>query len=467
MSLHLKLTFLYTGVLALILLVFGSLVYFFLERNLAAETDRAVVGIAEDLLRNTKIVETLSLRQLVLPNFDVFATPNTYIQVVDRHGLVAGQSVNLGGQSMPLSEETLRQVAKGVGFYETVMSGSQGLRIYNQPLILDNQVIGVLQVGRSLGPIYSALTRLRFLLLFGSGITLLCTATLSWFMAGQALKPIDRITEAAATIQQARDLTRRISYIGPRDEVGRLAETFNRMLERLHRAYRELEEAEAVQRRFVSDASHELRTPLTTIRGNVELLKKMGDTDPETRAEALNDIAGEAERMSRLVADLLALARADAGFTPAMGPVDLGALLEEISRQAGILAGDVEFAGDGAAALQGTLVNGNTDYLKQLFLILLDNAFLYTGPGGVVRIEGRQRDGWAEVAVCDSGSGIAEEDLPKIFDRFYRTDKSRQSSGTGLGLAIAKWIVAQHGGAIHVESKLGEGSTFTVRLPLE
>lgn len=466
--LHLKLTFLYSGVLALILLVFGSLVYFFMERNLAMETDRAVMEIAEDLLRSTKIVGgyPLPLRQVVLPNIDVFATPNTYIQVVDRNGVVAAQSVNLGGQSMPLSEETLRQVARGSGFYETVMSGSQSLRTYNQPLLLDNQVIGVLQVGRSLGPIVAALTRLRYLLLFGSGITLLCTATLGWFLAGQALKPINRITEAAAAIQEARDLTRRITYIGPRDEVGRLAETFNHMLERLHLAYRELEEAGAVQRRFVSDASHELRTPLTIIRGNVELLKKMGDSDPQTRDEALGDIAGEAERMSRLVADLLALARADAGFTPAMGPVDLGALLEEISRQAGILAGEVDYVVDGADALEGILVNGNTDYLKQLFLILLDNAFLYTRPGGVVRVEGRQRDGWAEVAVCDNGSGIAEEDLPKIFDRFYRSDQSRQNTGTGLGLAIAKWIVDQHGGTIDVASKQGEGSTFTVRLPL-
>jgi two-component system OmpR family sensor kinase len=466
MSLRLKLTFLYCGVLALILLVFGSLVYFFLERNLAAETDQAVVEIAEDLLRSTRIVGPQPLRHVVLPNVDVFATPNTYIQVVDRYGIVATQSINLGGQSMPLSEETLRKVAGGSSFYETVMSGSQAIRIYNQPLILDNQVVGVLQVGRSLGPTYDALTRLRFLLLFGSGITLLCTATLGWFLAGQTLKPIDRITEAAAAIQQARDLTSRIAYIGPRDEVGRLAETFNHMLERLHRAYRELEEAEAVQRRFVADASHELRTPLTTIRGNVELLRKMGDSDPEIRAEALGDIASEAERMSRLVADLLALARADAGFAPAMGPLDLGALLEEIARQASLLAGEVEFVVDGAA-LEGVMVNGNTDYLKQLFLILLDNAFRYTGPGGAVRVDGRQQDGWAVVSVSDNGSGIAEEDLPKIFDRFYRVDKSRPASGTGLGLAIAKWIVDQHGGTISVASKPGQGATFTIRLPLK
>jgi two-component system OmpR family sensor kinase len=466
MSLRLKLTFLYSGVLAFILLSFGSLVYFFLERNLSVETDRSVAEIAQELIHSTKIVGPHSLRQVVLPNLDVFATPSTYIQVIDRYGTIVAQSVNLGRQSMPIHEETLNKAAAGAGFYETLLSGSQSLRIYNQPLILGQQVIGVLQVGRSLGPTYNALARLRFLLLFGGALTLFFTAILGWFLAGQALRPIDRITEAAAAIQQAQDLSRRIDYTGPRDEVGRLADTFNLMLERLHLAYRELEEAGEAQRRFVADASHELRTPLTTIRGNVELLKKMGDADPQTRAEALDDIAGEVERMSRLVTDLLALARADAGFTPALGPVDLGALLEEIYRQGSILAGEVAFTLEGHTALSGVLVNGNSDYLKQLFLILLDNAFNYTGPGGAVTLAGRLHGGWAEVVVRDSGSGIAQEDLPKIFDRFYRADKSRQASGTGLGLAIARWIVEQHSGSINVDSQPGEGSAFRVRLPL-
>lgn len=467
-SLRLKLTFLYTGVLAFILLVFGSLVYYFMERNLTVETDRAVVEIARDLLRSTKIVGgyPLPLRQVALPNIDVFATPNTFIQVVDKNGMVAAQSGNLGGQSMPLSEDTLRKVAGGGDFYETVLSGSQSLRIYNRPLLLDGEVVGVLQVGRSLGPTLAALARLKFLLLFGSGLTLFGAATLGWFLARQALRPIDRITEAAAAIQQARDLTRRIDYNGPRDEVGRLAGTFNLMLERLHRAYKELQEAEAAQRRFVSDASHELRTPLTTIRGNVELLTKMGDSDPQIRSEALGDISSEAERMSRLVSELLALARADAGFSPVMQPVDLGGLLVEISRQAGILSGEVDFAVDGIDTLQGVMINGNADYLKQLFLILLDNAFLYTPPGGAVKLECGQEGGWAEVTIRDNGSGIAEEDLPRIFDRFYRADKSRHSGGSGLGLAIANWIAGQHDAAITVASKPGEGSAFTVRLPL-
>ncbi len=463
MSLRLKLTYLYSVVLALTMLVFGALVYFFMERNLNFEADSAVAGIAGDVIRSTKIVG--SLRQVVLPNVDVFATPNTYIQVVDRNGTVAAQSNNLGGQIMPLSEETLRRAANGSDFFETVMSGSQGLRIYNRPLVLEGQIIGVLQVGRILGPTEAALKRLRLLLLFGGGIILILAGTLGWLLAGAALRPINRITETASAIQ-AKDLSRRINYSGPGDEVGRLAGTLDNMLERLQAAYHGLEKAEAAQRRFVSDASHELRTPLTTIRGNVELLRKMGDADPVTRAEALADIAGEAERMSRLVADLLVLARADSKLELKKEEISPVALLTDAARTGQALSEKVGFLAGVFSTFEEYKLLGDADYLKQLFIILIENAFKYTPAGGEVRLEARLDGSFLETQVIDSGIGIAESDQPFIFDRFYRADEARSGEGTGLGLAIARWIAAEHGGAISVESKVGEGSTFTVRLPL-
>jgi len=463
MSLRLKLTYLYSGVLALTMLVFGSLVYFFMERNLNFEADRAIAGIAGEVVRSTKIVG--GLRQVVLPNVDVFATPNTYIQVVDRNGTVAAQSNNLGGQIMPLSEETLRRAGGGSDFFETVMSGSQGLRIYNRPLILEGQIIGVLQVGRILGPTEAALKRLRLLLLFGGGIILVLAGTLGWLLAGAALRPINRITETASVIQ-AKDLSRRINYSGPGDEVGRLAGTLDNMLERLQAAYHGLEKAEEAQRRFVSDASHELRTPLTTIRGNVELLRKMGDADPVTRAEALADIAGEAERMSRLVADLLVLARADSKLELKKEEISPAALLTDAARTGTTLSEKVSFLAGDFSAFEGYKLLGDADYLKQLFLILIENAFKYTPAGGEVRLEARPEGSFLEAQVIDSGIGIAQSEQPYIFERFYRADQARSGEGTGLGLAIAGWIAAEHGGAISVESKEGEGSTFTVRLPL-
>jgi len=463
MSLRLKLTFLYSTVLALTMLIFGALVYYFMERNLNYEADSAVAGIAGEVIRSTKIVG--SLRQVVLPDVDVFATPNTYIQVVDRSGTVAAQSNNLGGQIMPLSEETLRRAAGGSDFFETVMSGSQGLRIYNRPLVLEGQVIGVLQVGRILGPTEAALKRLRLLLLFGGGVILILAGTAGWLLAGAALKPINRITETASAIQ-ARDLSRRINYSGPGDEVGRLAGTLDNMLDRLQDAYHGLEKAEAAQRRFVSDASHELRTPLTTIRGNVELLRKMGDADPATRAEALADIAGEAERMSRLVSDLLVLARADSKLELKKEEINPVTLLTDAARTGSALSGEVDFQAGDFSALEGYKLVGDADYLKQIFLILIENAFKYTPAGGQVRLEAGTDGSFLEINVTDSGIGIAESDLPYIFERFYRADQARSGEGTGLGLAIAGWIATEHGGAISVASKVGEGSTFTVRLPI-
>ncbi len=463
MSLRLKLTFLYSTVLALTMLIFGALVYYFMERNLNYEADSAVAGIAGEVIRSTKIVG--SLRQVVLPDVDVFATPNTYIQVVDRNGTVAAQSNNLGGQIIPLSEETLRRAGGGSDFFENVMSGSQGLRVYNRPLVLEGQVIGVLQVGRILGPTEAALKRLRLLLLFGGGIILVLAGTAGWLLAGAALKPINRITETASAIQ-ARDLSRRINYCGPGDEVGRLAGTLDNMLDRLQEAYHSLEKAEAAQRRFVSDASHELRTPLTTIRGNVELLRKMGDADPATRTEALADIAGEAERMSRLVSDLLILARADSKLELKKEEINPVTLLTDASRTGLAFAGEVDFQAGDFSSLEGYKLVGDADYLKQIFLILIENAFKYTPAGGQVRLEAGTDSSFLEIKVTDSGIGIAESDLPYIFERFYRADQARSGEGTGLGLAIAGWIATEHGGTISVASQMGEGSSFTVRLPL-
>ncbi|MHB1043933.1 MAG: sensor histidine kinase [Eubacteriales bacterium] len=467
-SLRLRLTFLYSGVLALTMVLFGTFVYFFMVRNLTGEVDRALANTAREVLQSIKITGNypLPLRIVSLPDIDVFSTPDTYLQVVDRSGRVAAESGNLGRQSIPLSEDTLRRVEVGEEFHETVFSGKQALRVYNQPLVLDGQMLGVLQVGRTLGPTRAALERLRLLLLFGGGLSLILAGTLGWIMAGAALKPIDRITETASVIQGDLDLGRRIEYQGPHDEVGRLAATLNEMLGRLQAAYLKLEEAGAEQRRFTADASHELRTPLTTIRGNVELLQRMGDADPATRSEALSDIAEEAERMSRLVSDLLALARADAGLKLKKEVVPLAPLLTEVARRSTVLPGEAQFSAGNFSCLDGAAVLGDTDYLKQLLIILIENAFKYTPPGGKVALEGKVNGAAAEISVADNGTGISDEDLPHIFKRFYRSDKARSRGGTGLGLAIALWITEEHGGTITVRSRVGEGSIFTVCLPL-
>jgi signal transduction histidine kinase len=242
------------------------------------------------------------------------------------------------------------------------------------------------------------------------------------------------------------------------DEIGRLASTFNLMVERL-------ESAIDVQRRFVADTAHELRTPLSTILGNVDLLVRYGD-NPRRRRSSLTSIKREGERTSRLAADLLLLAQADAGQNLELRPLELDEILVEVYEQ-------VQGLTDGVFVLMGqcdpTFVMGDRDRLKQMLLNLVDNALKHTDHGGRVTLSLRTGGGMADLAVTDTGSGIPKKDLPHIFERFYRVqDRThRGKRSTGLGLAIVKWIAEEHGGNVTVESRVGEGSTFVVSIPTQ
>ena len=223
----------------------------------------------------------------------------------------------------------------------------------------------------------------------------------------------------AEDIGRTQDLSRRLPVGGSNDEVGRLQRSFNQMLRQLEDAYLRLRSALFAQRRFVADASHELRTPLTTIRGNVGLLLKRDDIAGEDRAAALNDIASESERMSRMVQDLLTLARADAGYHLEKLPLDLRPIVQEVSRQAQTLQPGrrVELL-DGQAAT----VRGNPDAIKQLLWILIDNAFKHTGEDGRVEVRLQPGSQWTSLVVSDNGPGIPQQDLERIFERFYQSD---------------------------------------------
>jgi signal transduction histidine kinase len=248
-----------------------------------------------------------------------------------------------------------------------------------------------------------------------------------------------------------------------------LAGAFNEMLERLEQIF-------LAQRRFVADVSHELRTPLTTIRGNVDLLRRMGGDD----AASLDAIESETERMIRLVGDLLLLARADAGYIPMeSSSVDIQAMMLDVATQARVLADkrlDVVLNLAESEDAEPITVDGDADRLKQLLLNLVDNSIKHTPSDGTVTLSLARMDGWIRLTVTDTGSGIPPEDLPHIFDRFYRAEKSRwrrtspnassPGVGVGLGLSIASWIAKAHGGHIEVQSEQGKGSAFHIWLPL-
>jgi two-component system, OmpR family, sensor kinase len=257
---------------------------------------------------------------------------------------------------------------------------------------------------------------------------------------------------------RAEDLGQRVPAGPTDDELSQLSATINEMLERLQELF-------SSQRRFVADVSHELRTPLTAMRGNLELLRRGAARDPAALDESLAAMEREANRLVRLVGDLLLLAQAEAGLDIRHEPVALDELVLEVVRELHPLADGVALAPEIAEQVEAL---GDRDRLKQALLNVVVNALQHTPAGGYVRVALDRVDGHAELRVSDTGEGIVDEDLPRVFDRFYRADKarSRSTGGAGLGLAIVKWIAEAHGGSVKATSAPGHGSTFVLELPL-
>lgn len=238
------------------------------------------------------------------------------------------------------------------------------------------------------------------------------------------------------------------------------------MLHALEEAYQHVQQVNDLQRRFLADASHELRTPLTIMLSSLELMKKEEGRDPEFQTNALENISTEAERMARLTTRLLLLARTDARAPFAPQPLLIVDIISEAYRQGCPSHRKIAMQCQGLETLEDAVVSGNADYLKQVFLILLENACKYTPDGGQVTIIGERKERELVVTVADTGIGIAQDDVPRLFERFYRAPNASIQPGMGLGLSIALSIVEQHNGTIKVESTLGQGSRFTISLPL-
>jgi heavy metal sensor kinase len=458
MSIRTRLTFWYTGLLAISLLVFDLLVYSALSRILMMAMDERLAAQAQTVIdqieaENDPVAIIVSGR-VKLPSFDVFGS-QFYIQIARLSGQVVQRSDNLRGQPLPV----LSPAATSDGQRGVTVNMDQGvrLRVLSRPIVLAGRLAGTIQVAQSQAATDDALLATRRVLAIASTSLLLFAAVGGAFLARAALHPIQAITETARRITQAQDLGQRIPVRLPNDELGRLTETINSMLARLEELFK-------AQQRLVADVSHELRTPLTTIQGNLDLLRRGAADDPDVRASTLRAIADETARMRRLVNDLLLLAQADAGLKLQREPVEMDTLLLEVYRQAQVMAQGVTVR---LGAEDQAMVLGDADRLRQLLLNLVDNALKHTGPEtGEVTLTLRRAGGWVQVGVDDNGVGISPEDLPHIFERFYRADPSRsRRGGSGLGLAIAKWVAEAHGGRIEAESQIGKGSIFTLWLP--
>jgi signal transduction histidine kinase len=292
----------------------------------------------------------------------------------------------------------------------------------------------------------------------------------AYLLARAALSPVGAVVASARKITES-DLSERLPVANPKDEIGNLTATINALLSRLEEAFvrrkealLRLEEALGREQRLVADASHELRTPLTNIEGYAEMLEEWALEDPEIALKSVVAIREESRRMRHLAEELLALARGDEGAPLELKPQDLGAVAQEATRFARDAAGgkvSVEYA----LPEHKIIAVFDRNRVRQALSILVDNAIKYSPEGGEVRVWAHESDGQVGVTVRDTGVGIPEEELPHIFERFYRTDEARTRGGAGLGLAIARQIAEAHGGTIEVRSTPGKGSTFILQIP--
>ena len=482
-STRVRLTLWYAALLVIVLVALGVSVEALARNRLQADVDRRLVSTAEDI--GTVIQQRLATWSFssepvrfedIVPNLGSFASRGLIVQITDPTGRVVRGSEY--APETPLVPEDAAP-SGDPRVVTTTWNGDQMRAVHYPVTVTDRSgtrwYIGAVIVGERLNTMQETLGSLRQVLMVASGLGILLAMAGGWIMAGRALRPVDQVTAAAARIAAgdgtAASLAARLPVPPADDELARLSSTFNAMLDRLQASFR-------AQERFVADASHELRTPLTAIRGNVDVLSRQtrngarvlmsGDLAP-----ALDDIRAESDRMRRLLDDLLLLARSDAGDGSRPFPITqsqrirLDMIAGEAVRSAGSMSEGQVLE---LEAPRPVFVDGDPDRLRQLIMILLDNAIRHTSAGGHVRVAvASAADGTARIAVRDDGEGIAAEHLPHVFERFYRADgaRGRASGGTGLGLAIARAICRAHGGDIEVRSTPGQGSTFIATLPSE
>ena len=343
-------------------------------------------------------------------------------------------------------------------FYSAEVEPGLFARVMERPARVEHRDV-ILRILRDESGLRRTQHEMADVFLFGLTLAMLLAVVGGWLVARRSLAPVAAMAGRAREIS-ASSLSQRLPVANPHDELGRLATVFNATLQRLENSFAEL-------RRFAADASHELRTPLTALRAEGEVALNNA-REPEQFRQSIGAMLEEAQRLQDLVESLLTLARAEADQQPLNRvPVELGTLTREVVESLRILAEEKHQQFD--AELNGELpIAGDATLLRHALLNLVHNAICYTPDGGRITVRCSRRDREAVIEVADTGEGIAPEHQTKVFERFYRVDKSRSRAegGAGLGLAIARLAVERHGGRIELESKCGKGSLFRIVLPL-
>lgn len=465
MTIRKRLTLAYATLLTVIIVFFGATTYGVMRFTMLSDIDSGLAETASLITRNSRVYPDPTFGaepriNIELASLDTLRAPGVYVQAWEHVG------GNYEFKQASLTAEGLDDTAldpESLGTRQDVIRSTtvEGLdmRVLTKPIAASgggDRVVGYIQVAVGLEQINRATDTLLAVMVIACGVAIVGAGLLSMIFSDRALRPIEDITGAAASIANTNDLQTRLEWRGPPDELGRLTNVFNQMMERIEHLF-------SVQQRFVADISHELRTPLTAIQGHCDLMKRYGLDDSSMEA-----IDAETTRMGRLVNDLLMLARADyGGIQFERYPIDLDTLVMETFSHCKGLVGERKL--DMRLGLfEPVRVYGNSDRIKQVLVNLVNNAIKFTGDGGEIVIGLENINQHAVLWVKDTGIGISEEDKHHVFDRFFQTETSRHhfdDEGFGLGLSIAKWIVEAHEGTIGVNSVKGEGTTFTVTLP--
>jgi len=473
MSIRLRFSLLYTFILAITLTVFGIVLYTIqaqdtlnsLKQDLALSANKLAEAALKPDSRPAPPESDLEPPPQPIP-FDEFSSDQAFqvipereiARLLDEEGNLVASPFGRQEDELPLSSEGLQALQNQHDWWETELVSGEQMLIYSRPVIVNSQVVYIVQVARALTERNRTLQSLATTLLIAGSLTVVIAFGIGWIFSEITLRPIQRITQTAQKIGEERDFTQRVSYSGPQDEVGQLANTFNQMLSRLQDAYQKVEHSLQMQRDFVADVSHELRTPLTTLRGNLGLLRRTPPTPPDEQADILADMVDENDRLIRLVNNLMLLARADAGRSLAKEPLELQPVLEETVRQARQLDKNRQITLDVSPDIS---IMGDRDAFKQVMLILLDNALKHSD--SEINVTVAKNGSQIEIRVQDHGPGISTDKMAHVFDRFYRGEESPIAPGFGLGLPIAKSLVEGMSGMIAIESELGKGSIVILR----
>ena len=373
-----------------------------------------------------------------------------YVQLIDDDGRAA--SVDGTDARLPVGEDAARLArVGGEPSFSDAEVGGTNVRVLTTPLPGG----GAVQIARPLDEVEQVLGDLRLILGAVLVLGVALALVLGRLVTRTALAPVERLTEASEHVATTSDLSRRIEAQGS-DELGRLAASFNTMLDTLERTVLALDQSLVAQRRLVADASHELRTPLTSLRTNIDVLRDPDGLPAEQRRELLDDVGAQLDELTLLVGDLVQLARDD---EQPLEPQDvrLDQVVTEAVERHHRHARSVRFE----TRLEPTVVEGIPDRLERAVSNLLDNAAKFSPPGSAVEVVLRE----GELSVRDHGPGIGPADLPHVFDRFYRSAAARAVPGSGLGLAIVRQVAEGHGGAVSAEAAQGGGTRFRLVLP--